>query len=81
MMGSYFVPDTFSPSLYPSVSDGLIFCGSGMGGIPHMRASQSPSHSSIVYPPADFQGMFPEASRRSPEPAVRHIVISEGAGS
>ena len=82
IMGSYSVPDTsvFSSGPYPSGSD-FIVCGPGMKDISQMRASHSPSYSSIVYPPADFQGMFPEASRRSPEPAVRHIVIEEGAGS
>ena len=77
IMGSYFVPDTsvFSSGPYPSGSESFIVCGPGMKDISQMRASHSPSYSSIVYPPADFQGMFPEASRRSPEPAVRHIVI------
>jgi len=46
-----------------------------------MNAQLPQFNSSIISPPANFQGMFPEASHRSPEPAVRHDANPEGAGS
>jgi hypothetical protein len=67
-------PSALSPSLCSPVNKGFLVCGS------IMNAEVPRANSSIMFSPVNFDGMFPEASHRSPEPAVRRVVIFEGAG-
>lgn len=69
------IPSALSPRVYSPANGGFIVCGS------NMNAQSSLFNSSIAFPPANYDGMFPDASHFTAEPEVRHVVTSVAGAS